>query len=379
MSFYFRKSRKFGPIRLNLSKSGIGISTGIKGARISTGPRGTYIHLGSNGFYYCQRIDGSIGTSSSPPGDSTVSETMPTDNQTDEISGSTIEVSDKELVTQINARIERRSYSTFLAIVSTIMAAALAAVPFVIPIYLSVIPENFHQFFPDLLIFVAGSIWVAGMMIAWATNRYENKERTTALRYKLADQAKKESFIALQNGLANLVKSERIWQVTSNVPNWDWKRQAGASSLVTRNRVTAGHMSPPFIKTNVKKTYGISFGYMQWFFLPDQVFVWQKGRYSAASYSALQVYVTPTRFIESEAIPSDSRVVDYTWQYVRKDGGPDMRFINNRRLPIAEYAHVGLALQPRSWLDFNVSNLAYAEQFVQVKWTRLSRHWMPQF
>lgn len=52
MGFYFRKSKSFGPIRLNFSKSGIGFSTGVKGARMSFGPKGTYVNLGANGAYY---------------------------------------------------------------------------------------------------------------------------------------------------------------------------------------------------------------------------------------------------------------------------------------------------------------------------------------
>lgn len=52
MGFYFRKSKSFGPFRLNLSKSGLGLSTGIKGARLSFGPRGTYVNMGSGGLYY---------------------------------------------------------------------------------------------------------------------------------------------------------------------------------------------------------------------------------------------------------------------------------------------------------------------------------------
>src|SRR5690349_13410924 len=56
MGFFFRKSIKFGPIRLNLSKSGIGVSGGITGARISTGPRGTYVNLGRKGVYYRKKI-----------------------------------------------------------------------------------------------------------------------------------------------------------------------------------------------------------------------------------------------------------------------------------------------------------------------------------
>ena len=42
MGWSYRKSIRLGKhTRLNLSKSGIGISTGVKGARISVGPRGT--------------------------------------------------------------------------------------------------------------------------------------------------------------------------------------------------------------------------------------------------------------------------------------------------------------------------------------------------
>src|SRR6266404_2641122 len=66
MAFYFRKSLNFGPVRLNFSKSGIGVSAGIKGARISTGPRGTYVHAGRNGFYYTQRIGGTSSTNTVP-------------------------------------------------------------------------------------------------------------------------------------------------------------------------------------------------------------------------------------------------------------------------------------------------------------------------
>ncbi len=52
MGFYFRKSLNLGPIKLNFSKSGVGVSTGIKGLRIGTGPNGNYVHAGRKGLYY---------------------------------------------------------------------------------------------------------------------------------------------------------------------------------------------------------------------------------------------------------------------------------------------------------------------------------------
>ena len=56
MGFYFRKSIGLGPLRFNLSKSGIGVSTGIRGFRVGSGPRGNYVHMGRNGLYYRQTL-----------------------------------------------------------------------------------------------------------------------------------------------------------------------------------------------------------------------------------------------------------------------------------------------------------------------------------
>jgi hypothetical protein len=46
MGFYIRKALRVGPLRFNLSKSGIGVSAGIRGLRLGTGPRGNYVHMG---------------------------------------------------------------------------------------------------------------------------------------------------------------------------------------------------------------------------------------------------------------------------------------------------------------------------------------------
>jgi len=52
MGFYIRKSFRIGPIRINLSKAGLGLSFGTRGARLGTGPRGPYLSLGRAGLYF---------------------------------------------------------------------------------------------------------------------------------------------------------------------------------------------------------------------------------------------------------------------------------------------------------------------------------------
>jgi hypothetical protein len=52
MGWYLRKSFALGPLRINLSKSGIGASAGVKELRVSTGPKGRQLNAGREGLYY---------------------------------------------------------------------------------------------------------------------------------------------------------------------------------------------------------------------------------------------------------------------------------------------------------------------------------------
>ena len=57
MGFFFRKSFKAGPLRFNLSTSGLGISAGVKGARVGVNARGaTYVAGGRHGVYFRKQI-----------------------------------------------------------------------------------------------------------------------------------------------------------------------------------------------------------------------------------------------------------------------------------------------------------------------------------
>src|SRR5437016_7388965 len=68
MGYFFRRSAKIGPLRLNFSKSGIGASVGVKGARLTMTPRGTtYITVGSHGFYYRETLSNGRGNPAHSP------------------------------------------------------------------------------------------------------------------------------------------------------------------------------------------------------------------------------------------------------------------------------------------------------------------------
>lgn len=64
MGLYLRKSFKAGPVRLNLSKRGLGASVGVKGLRVGTSASGrNYVHAGRGGLYYRKSLSSGKGTS----------------------------------------------------------------------------------------------------------------------------------------------------------------------------------------------------------------------------------------------------------------------------------------------------------------------------
>ena len=57
MGFSFRKSINLGLFRINISKSGIGISFGVKGCRVSVDPKGrTTFNAGKGPIRYTKTL-----------------------------------------------------------------------------------------------------------------------------------------------------------------------------------------------------------------------------------------------------------------------------------------------------------------------------------
>lgn len=75
MGFYIRKALLTGPVRVNLSKGGLGFSAGVTGARVGVNRQGVYVHGGRGGLYYRKYMkkgagagDGGRGTVGSSTG-----------------------------------------------------------------------------------------------------------------------------------------------------------------------------------------------------------------------------------------------------------------------------------------------------------------------
>jgi hypothetical protein len=98
-------------------------------------------------------------------------------------------------------------------------------------------------------------------------------------------------------------------------------------------------------------------------FFPDRLLIFDTNGVGAVGYKDLRIDTESTRFIEEEGVPSDAKVVDKTWKYVNKRGGPDKRFKDNRELPVCLYDQIDFTSSTGLKERIQVSRCNIAEGF----------------
>jgi hypothetical protein len=117
---------------------------------------------------------------------------------------------------------------------------------------------------------------------------------------------------------------------------YDWKRHGGAAYEVKSGSAHFGYGTPKRIKTNVSVPY-IAGGLNTVYFFPDLIVICQNKRVGGLDYRNVSIQFHNQAFQEQQGVPGDAVVIGQTWRFVRRDGGPDRRFNNNRQIPIVNY------------------------------------------
>jgi hypothetical protein len=338
MGFFFRKSIGFGLFRLNLSKSGLGVSTGIKGARIWTGPRGTYVQVGREGFYYRQKLGDfgkTSGTSASPA--------QPSPGNWH---GNSVELPHGKVIEAIKPQPES---SAILLIHIVYLLSVIACITWIV---LSVLNDP-HQSAESinrsswLLFTIPPVVWGLGASIHYLTKRKLGQPLPYPLYYRLDDQ-RSSRFSAIGKALETLKQSQQVWSVN----------QGQTSAWV-------GIQAPPLIVTNVE-TWAVSILNWKMFFMPDSIYIFSNGAYSTVPYEDLRMTYGEQRVYASNGHPSDATVVDRTWLHARKDGCPDRRYKYNPSIPIVLYGLITIEVKAGWSVILQTSNRDSARRFVSL-------------
>jgi len=273
MGFYLRKSFGFGPFRLNLSKSGVGASFGVKGARIGINPEGrAYVHAGRAGFYFRQSLQ--------PGGSDRQGEReLPTtprapiaDEPVRQIDSRvawslTDDKAQWQLVaelTRVNKRTSRRLIVGIVAAMVLIGLGLALAVAFNTP---EMIPVPTPAL--TALLIVAAVCSVVAFLRARTVDQRDGKVR---LNFNF-DAETLNRFRRLSSALNRLSMCQGVWSVEAERKTGDWKRNAGLTNLVERTRVQVA----PALPKGVESTHEVMClpaGHQKLYFFPNALVVY---------------------------------------------------------------------------------------------------------
>ncbi len=347
MGFYFRKAINLGPVRFNLSKSGIGTSVGATGFRVGVRPNGkSYVHAGRYGFYYREELGKGQRTSkrNQPQGHKN------NEQNSDAKSTKYNSASSHELSPNSREDILIRLNESYKATGLSVVSFAL-----------------FLIFTPTMFIMTSWG-WltlVSGIFVTYVLDHIEKIKRTITINYDFED-GEALDYQKIINAFNNLASNEAVWLIVESKEvsgTYESKLNAGANDLVDKKDVQIGSGNPPWVETNVSVPALITDA-LALYMMPDGILVYDDQGVGFVEYNDLYFNVGTTRFIGNSPA-SDAKIVGHTWQHPNKDGSPDKRFAYNPEIPVCLYGKLKISSSTGMFLYLMTSKADSPSNFVE--------------
>lgn len=336
MGWYVRKSVKIGPFRLNASKSGLGISAGVKGFRVGTGPKGAYVHAGAKGLYYRKSLGGGVSKASAPGvWDSSTSAFGSTDLPAEaippEIFAGDIRamnpVEHSGFVFELNKRVNRQP-----------LCVPFAALAFGAAAFVGWLFGSMEAFF--VMCFPAS-------VLTAVVQKKDMKAAVLEYDQPISDPVK-EAFERLEKSIESINSCDKLWYKTldrskSNpvvIPDSYWG--------CARDEVSFQRALPLYLKTAVSP-YAITLRDKQIYFLPWFILVQEGSTFGVIRYEDMTVKSNRLEFMEKSIKPTDADLIRSFYTYTTKSGAPDLRYKVNPI--ISTFLYEGISLTSTSGLD----------------------------
>ena len=359
MAWRYRKKLKIIPgVHLNLSKSGVSATIGVRGMSVTYGNKGTYANIGIPGTGIYNRFKISDNTTSR---DQFIEHEM-LSGFIPIISSDILTVSSpsmegvKELIVQ--TRIQRLDIYSDIESIKKKIKFNLWYRFLMYPFY-PIVKHKIGLIKNDLKI-QRQTVW-------------ELEERLKTCCVNLDIDFEPEILMKYQNFISSfkvLSQSKKIWHIISsrNLSRAERIRQrTSAGSNINRVEVEFGFKSLPEIKTAYEVLWLQNRNGHDLYFYPSFLVVYaSQEKYAIIDYADLQIVYQNTSFIETELVPEDSRILRYTWNKVNKNGTPDRRFKDNYQIPIVAYGEVFITNSRGIQAEYNCSNNEQTKKFVDA-------------
>ena len=363
MSILFRRRIKIIPgVRLNISKSGLSASVGVRGASVTFGGRGgTYANLGipGTGIYTRKRIDGRGNPIKEENIDQEYSQQENIENPDESyVSAEPFELTSTGLQALKDAVLEANNQRKLLKkdlkkIKFKVFKTKLLKIIFQITLLYFLKPikkrikENLYQL-DEVIIQIKNGI----------DTSYVN------LELELNEKAIKQYEKVLSSFKA-LTTTNFIWDITSANDVDMIKTRSTASQTYERVKTTFSLQELPGIKSSFNALCLQNKNGADIYIYPGFLVMFNsEENFGILELNKIDILFSETNFIESEQRPSDSVIVKYVWEKANKNGSRDKRFADNRQLPVMKYGEITLFKRGAIYEKYMFSNSKRADTFV---------------
>ena len=156
------------------------------------------------------------------------------------------------------------------------------------------------------------------------------------LEYDLDGDQIQERQQAANNIWLPLKNCEKCSIVKSARSHNNHKYHAGIKTELESNPFRLSRKLPRGIRSNISVPV-IKINSATLCMFPDKIYVAERGQIFTLSYSCMRVDSKYIEYVECGRIPSDANIVGHNWKYINKDGSQDLRFKNNRKIPVCKY------------------------------------------
>jgi hypothetical protein len=328
MGFYFRRSAKIGPFRINFSKSGVGMSVGVKGLRVGKGPRGNYIHMtGPLGIQYRQSLNNSTTKTKRGEPDSLPSSSLNDFELID--NGNVAEMRDvgfDDILNEINLKYSSKNYW----FVGLILAPIISICTF------STIADKVPS--ASLISWLALFVVIILSIIC---KNIINAKNTIYLIYNL-DNEQEERANKLYEALDELKNCSAKWVVLGDrtLERNEAKQYGNAEKNIAIAVTKIEYKLPKLIASNITPLEIITGTSSAIYFFPERIIIIQNKIAGTVNYSDLKIILEEQPIIEMGIVPADATIIEKVWKYAKKDGNPDARYKDNFQLPVCAYTFI---------------------------------------
>jgi len=359
MGWKYRKRIRIVPgFSLNFSKSGMSATVGMKGFSVNMGQNGTFLNTGipGTGIYNRERL-----------GKPTSNESIP---QNDNLSNIPTSIEDG-LVEIKSFQPELLTSDGLFGLKESIIRANDIKQELKEDVEKTKSKKN-----RALFLLIITYVLLFGVFIKWFRDNYKARKadaieaQDTYNNFKLdidfnMDQDILNEYTILKNSFEKLIMSHKIWDITSSKTVDRAKERASAGTSVTRTPVNFDKGKLDYINTKYEAfKFQNSIG-ADLYIYPGFIAVPSKQSKDFAIIDFRDLVFTHYRqkFVETDPVPSDAKIVGKTWQYVNKNGMPDKRYSDNPEIPIALYYEIVLKTSKGLFESFEFSNADFAETF----------------